>query len=101
MDDPQAAPIVLGGHEGPVETVAFGGDDRWLVTGGVDGTARLWDLVHPSSSPGAGPREPMTPGATVQVAAVAFSPDGRVLATGASDKRARLWDVEDPTAAPR
>ena len=34
----------LVGHEGPVEVLKFAGDDRRLVSGGVDRTVRTWDL---------------------------------------------------------
>jgi len=100
LDHPGTTPEVLAGHTGPVETVAFGGGDRWLVTGGVDGTARLWDLIHPVVQPVALPHGTADDGTTVQVAAVAFSPDGRTLATGASDKAVRLWEVQHPDAVP-
>jgi len=61
-------------------------DARTALTGGRDGSARLWDprtgkqllppLVHQ------GP-----------VNAVAFSIDGRTLATGSDDRSARVWDA--------
>ena len=35
----------LSGHHGPVNAVAISGDNRWLVTGSWDNTARLWDLA--------------------------------------------------------
>ena len=49
--DLYADPLVWGGHEGPVASVAFGAGDRWVVTGSDDGTARLWGLEHPSIQP--------------------------------------------------
>ena len=42
--DPAANPVVLRGHEGPVNAVAISPDSRWVVTGSGDKTARLWLL---------------------------------------------------------
>jgi len=35
---------VLRGHRGAVDGVAFGDDDRRIVTASADGTARIWDV---------------------------------------------------------
>ncbi|MEZ4450900.1 MAG: hypothetical protein R3B09_15575 [Nannocystaceae bacterium] len=43
----------LSGHEGPVQAVAFAGDER-LVSGGVDRTVRTWDLTTGQSEVHAG-----------------------------------------------
>jgi WD40 repeat protein len=40
--DPAANPVVLRGHDGPVRAVAISPDNRWVVTGSADKTARLW-----------------------------------------------------------
>jgi WD40 repeat protein len=43
--------VILRGHEGLVHAVAISPDNRWVVTGSGDKTARLWllqmkDLIH-------------------------------------------------------
>jgi WD40 repeat protein/heme exporter protein D len=92
----------LTGHEGSVLSVAFSRDGRWLATGSLDDTARLWDLG--AEDPGA--EEPLVlAGHDGSVYSVAFSPDGHWLATGSRDElddTARLWDLgaEDPGAEP-
>ena len=42
--DPAAKPVVLRGHEAAVSAVAISPDNRWVVTGSSDKTARLWLL---------------------------------------------------------
>ena len=42
--DPAANSIVLRGHDGPLYAVAISPDNRWVVTGSADNTARLWLL---------------------------------------------------------
>jgi WD40 repeat protein len=48
LANPAARPVVLEGLEGEVTALAIRLDSHWLVTGGVDKTARLWD--HPSQN---------------------------------------------------
>jgi WD40 repeat protein len=87
LDGPRA----LAGHDGAVQAVAFAPDGQ-LISGGADGTARIWNTatgeclaVLPHDGP---------------VLAVASSPDGRMLATGGSDGTAspalvnvpRVWN---------
>jgi tetratricopeptide (TPR) repeat protein len=44
--NPAANPVVLRGHEGPVSAVAISPDNRWLVTGSEDKTARLCGILE-------------------------------------------------------
>lgn len=46
--------IPFGGHPGPVWAVAVSPDGNEIVTGGADGTARVWSMA--SGQPGAGHR---------------------------------------------
>jgi WD40 repeat protein len=88
----------LGGHQGAVFAIAISPDNRWLVTGSGDNTARLWDLTAPD--PAAAPI--VLRGHEGYVSAVAISPDNHWLVTGSYDATARLWDLTtpDPAAAP-
>jgi WD40 repeat protein/tRNA A-37 threonylcarbamoyl transferase component Bud32 len=70
----------------PRLTGTFNPDGQTVLTGGEDGTARLWDAVT-----GEPKGQPLRHGGPVL--ALAFSPDGRSVLTGSFDRTARLWDV--------
>jgi hypothetical protein len=80
-----------------VIAVAISPDNRWLVTGSNDNTARLWDLTakDPTVSP------VVLRGHEGEVLVVSFSPDVHWLVTGSKDGTARLWDLtaKDPAAS--
>jgi WD40 repeat protein len=71
-------------HGGPVWALTFDRRGRFLATGSVDGTARLW-----KARTGEPVGRPMQHDG--QVWAVAFDPQGKLLATGSLDNAARLW----------
>jgi WD40 repeat protein len=85
--NPTANPVVLRGHEGPVNAVAISPDNRWVVTGSDDSTARLWDLS--AKDPAA--NSVALRGHEGPVKAMAISADNRWVVTGSGDKTARLW----------
>lgn len=78
--------VPLLGHTGGVSTIAFSPDGRLVVTGGTDGTARIWDASHPLEAP------IVLTGHTGAIASLSFCNDGRWLATAGADGTVRLWD---------
>lgn len=76
----------LPGHTGIVDSLAFAGDSRLLVSGAWDNTPRLWDI-------GAGPIVTRYPADDKAVVDVAYSPDGRLAAAALSDGTVRVWDA--------
>jgi WD40 repeat protein len=78
------------GHRGRVQAVAYSPDGRWLVSGGVDGTVRLW-------SPGQGQPQRILFGHNGPVRCLAWSWDGARarLATGGRDGTVCVWDPEE------
>jgi WD40 repeat protein len=90
----------LSGHHDPVCTLVFTPAGDRLISGGEDGTARVWDLktkrvLHTFSGHFRSP------------SALAASPDGKILATGEGqlafsvdgidERLLRLWSLEDGT----
>ena len=74
----------LRGHDGDVTSLAFGAGGRELVSGGFDGTARIWDVrTHRQIGP------PLDADAGT-IDAVALSRDGRTLITGGGDQQLRI-----------
>ena len=73
------------GHSGAIYSVAFAPNGRWVLTGGWDGTARVWDIAT-------GREIRRLEGDHLIVSFVAFSPDGRTVLSGTGNT-ARQWDV--------
>ena len=76
----------LSGHTKLVYSVRFSADNRWLVSGSTDGTARLWDAETFDLA------AVLTHGGNVYDAS--FHPNGKRLATACADNTVRLWDLK-------
>jgi len=74
------------GHTGKALGMALSVDGRRLVTGGDDGTVRLWDVAS-------GKQVHLFKGHTAAVNAVAISTDGRHAVSAGLDKTVRLWGL--------
>ncbi|MBU0515250.1 MAG: caspase family protein, partial [Proteobacteria bacterium] len=80
---------LLTGHTNVVTALAFSGDSRFLASGSVDRTVRLWRL-EPRPAEAA-----VLSGHRDFVSSVAFSPDGKLLVSAGYDQSLRLWRTED------
>jgi WD40 repeat protein len=76
----------LRGHTGGVRSVSFSPDGRFMLTGSLDHTAKVWDAATG--------RELLTlKGHAGPIWSATFSPDGRRILTGSNDKTAKVWDA--------
>ncbi|MBE9034388.1 nSTAND1 domain-containing NTPase [aff. Roholtiella sp. LEGE 12411] len=77
--------IPFRGHEGLVNSVAISADGQTIVSGGRDGTVRLWNRQgFPLAEPLRGHKG--------YVRSVAISADGQTIVSGGSDGTVRLWN---------
>jgi hypothetical protein len=78
----------LGGHRGLVSAVAFSPDGQFLLSGGHDGTVRLWKAAD-------GEEVACYDGRAGQVHAVAIPPAGRFAFLGYAEGILRRWPLPD------
>ena len=73
-------------HTMPVHSAAFGPDSRTVISGGIDGTAQLWDSANFKRI-----GSPLQQGG--EWIRVGFSADGKTAFTFSEGKPTRLWDA--------
>ena len=84
--DKDEPPTILAGHDGRVYFAAFNADGNRVVTGGTDGTVRVWPI---------GSREPFVLGDHDSfINDAQFDRAGTRVVTAADDKTARVWSLD-------
>ncbi|WP_410583952.1 BTAD domain-containing putative transcriptional regulator [Amycolatopsis sp. lyj-108] len=84
--DGAGAPVLLRGHQGPVEGVAFSPDGKYVAGAGRDGAVLVWHA-------GGGLVRTFI-GSQGAVWAVAFSHDGKLLLGAGADGTVRRWPLD-------
>jgi WD40 repeat protein/sterol desaturase/sphingolipid hydroxylase (fatty acid hydroxylase superfamily) len=78
--------LTLTGHTGAVLSVASSADGQRIVSGGEDGTVKVWDAAT-------GQEQLTLTGHTRPVRSVALSADGRRIVSGSTDGTVKVWDA--------
>ncbi|WP_199248068.1 FHA domain-containing protein [[Phormidium] sp. ETS-05] len=76
--------LTMSGHTSSVTSVSLSADSRLALSGGFDGTVKLWDLQ-------AGRSLGTFSGHTSWVNSVCLSHDGKLAISGSSDDTVKLW----------
>jgi WD40 repeat protein len=85
-------PVTLRGHEQGVFSVSFSPDGKFLASGSLDKTVKVWEV-------GSWREVATLRGHENWVSSVSFSPDGKFLASGSSEsypnspKTVKVWEV--------
>ncbi|HEY7035629.1 MAG TPA: hypothetical protein VH482_30085 [Thermomicrobiales bacterium] len=87
LTHPDASPILLHGHTGSINALAFSPLGRTLASGSDDTTIRIWKVGNWNADP------QVLQGHDEAVRTVAFGRDGALLASGGQDETVRLWDL--------
>ena len=74
------------GHNDEIRSVAYSPDGKYVLTGSVDTTVKLWEAAT-------GKEIYTLQGHTGEITDVAFSPNSLYALTGSTDHTARLWNI--------
>jgi WD40 repeat protein/transcriptional regulator with XRE-family HTH domain len=78
----------LDGHKADVTSISISNDGRYIASGGIDGSAIIWDISMNDSH-----RELI--GHQDAIENLTFSPDGNRLVTTSNDATMKIWDVHN------
>jgi serine/threonine protein kinase/WD40 repeat protein len=79
--------LVLAGHGGGTDCLAFSPNGKWLASAGKDKAVKIWDATT-------GDLRKQLLGFGAEVETIGFSTDGKTLATGDCAGSIQMWDVE-------
>ncbi len=88
--EPLLQTTIQSGHNGPVKSIRYSPNGKYIASGSRDKSVRLWEVATG--------REVKVLGAhRYTVRDLSFSPDGHYIATGGDDKRLLIWDIASGT----
>ena len=73
-------------HSDYVNSVAFSGDSKWMASGSLDKTVKLYDMKTKTLVKSFNDH-------SKSVRSVAFSPDGKWMASGSDDFTVKLYEI--------
>jgi serine/threonine protein kinase len=76
----------LTGHSDRVRSVVYSPDGRYLASGSLDKTIKIWEVAT-------GTELRTLTGYSIGVLSVVYSPDGHYLASGSNDNTIKIWEV--------
>ncbi len=79
--------LKLIGHKGYVQSIKYAPNGKFMVTGSMDNTAKIWDAKD-------GKQLKSLEGHMEGILSVAYAPNGKYIATGSLDHTTILWDVK-------
>ena len=82
---PGSSAAVISGHQGDVTALRFSSDGQWLLSGGSDGVARVWNADTGALRFELG-------GHNGGVGDAVFNPNGRRIVTTSLSRQVRMWD---------
>lgn len=80
-------------HSNDVTCVAFSPDGRWIASGSLDDTIKIWDAVTGAEKVILQHSGSLYRSDQKGVMSIAFTPDGRTLASASNDIVIKLWDL--------
>ena len=91
--DPSRASIQLKGHQSWIRTLDISFDNHWLVTGGGDKVALLWDISNILETRNSTPVYLKGPTGAITDAKISY--DNSFIVTASDDSTARIWKITD------
>lgn len=89
-------PVLLHGHQRPLQLLRISDDSRYLASGSQDGTVRVYDLRGGIAEIQAY----VLRGHILDITALAFSSRGHWVVTGSRDNTVRLWKLDASQPGP-
>ena len=86
VDGAKAESVPLRGHAGPLTSIRFSADGRWLLTTSVDGSARVWKVENTEQA-----YVLRLEGQAIESASI--DDDGNRVVTGSPDGILRIWRI--------